>query len=634
MRRFSLRDDSGYALAFVMIAMLVIAITVATTITIAIANTKPARATANSQAALSAAQAGVDDFVMRLNACDTYWRDAWNVQNGIVPAGGRVCGTSTDSPALTGGYGTTPGTDAAGAGRFRYRLVSIPDPSLSSGGIRLEVTGEYKEETRRITVDLRKEGFLRYIYYTDKESSSPTIMESRYGQRTITLDRQGSNTAFGTSTASGSSYISRLEYSGIGNASLCGNYYYFDGSGSVRRAASDSSTNFSAKTLPETATAYWNSGAYAGQWTINRSCEIQFGPNDAIRGKLYSKDALYLGGNSSSKPRFDGEALSFWQPSYSPAPRPNAPWRDSSSASGYDPDGQAPATTTQAVDLPPTNDQLKQVATSGGCVYSGPTKIVMRADGRYDVTSPRTTTSSVSCGSGLATGTRTVTGPANGVIYVDSWNGGCTDPTASGAASQKLFGLYPVTGDITRYTCRDGDAFVEGTVKGRYTIASANRVIVTNNVRYAAGQSASGTDVLGLISGSGNVEVYHPVGCTNGAGASAGTCVNDAPDFGLGSATQFANLSGSITDPVIHAALLSVGGSFTVQNYDKGQALGTLSVFGGIYQRQRGAVALSGSTGYIKDYVYDAKLVSAPPPSFIQPASDPWLVASFSEDQR
>ena len=82
----------------------------------------------------------------------------------------------------------------------------------------------------------------------------------------------------------------------------------------------------------------------------------------------------------------------------------------------------------------------------------------------------------------------------------------------------------------------------------------------------------------------------------------------------------------TLNNITVSAAILSVKHSFTVQNFDQGAKLGNLTVFGGIYQYFRGPVGTGGGTGtgYGKDYNYDTRLKSLPPPSFLDPEAAPW----------
>ncbi len=71
---------------------------------------------------------------------------------------------------------------------------------------------------------------------------------------------------------------------------------------------------------------------------------------------------------------------------------------------------------------------------------------------------------------------------------------------------------------------------------------------------------------------------------------------------------------------VMLAGSSTVDGSISVQNYDRGTT-GTLKVIGGLIQSTRGPVGTINSsgniaTGYAKDYHYDRRLASAPPPHY------------------
>ena len=82
----------------------------------------------------------------------------------------------------------------------------------------------------------------------------------------------------------------------------------------------------------------------------------------------------------------------------------------------------------------------------------------------------------------------------------------------------------------------------------------------------------------------------------------------------------------------IYASLQTLAHSFTVETYNKGASLGTLSVRGSIAQKWRGAVGTSGgSTGYIKDYSYDQRLVFASPPYFPAWTNAVWAAKTTGE---
>ncbi|HUG85608.1 MAG TPA: hypothetical protein VMM13_13655, partial [Euzebya sp.] len=89
------------------------------------------------------------------------------------------------------------------------------------------------------------------------------------------------------------------------------------------------------------------------------------------------------------------------------------------------------------------------------------------------------------------------------------------------------------------------------------------------------------------------------------------------------------------------AAMLSLGNSILVQNWDVGytlsgnsvycDGLGDLYVNGAIAQTFRGPVGTVGCTGYDKDYNYDPRLAFTSPPKFINPVEAQWVVSRYAE---
>jgi hypothetical protein len=131
----------------------------------------------------------------------------------------------------------------------------------------------------------------------------------------------------------------------------------------------------------------------------------------------------------------------------------------------------------------------------------------------------------------------------------------------------------------------NGNLNISGALSGRLTAGASGDINVTNNIVYANNPrtNPASTDTLGLIS-----ESYVMIS-------------KNAP----------ANLE-------IDASIMALNTSFMLEEWWKNGARGTLSVFGGIIQKQRGPVGtFSGTTkisGYSKDYNYDVRLLSSPPP--------------------
>ena len=128
-----------------------------------------------------------------------------------------------------------------------------------------------------------------------------------------------------------------------------------------------------------------------------------------------------------------------------------------------------------------------------------------------------------------------------------------------------------------------GVCLVEGTVQGRTTLGVRYDAHITNNLVYADRAS----DVLGIVANQ-SIIVQSPI-----------------------------NLK---RDRTVHATMMALRGSFTVNKYNQGSDRGVLHLYGGIIQSVRGAVgtgsASTVSTGYAKDYIFDEKLIFRPPLNF------------------
>jgi hypothetical protein len=131
----------------------------------------------------------------------------------------------------------------------------------------------------------------------------------------------------------------------------------------------------------------------------------------------------------------------------------------------------------------------------------------------------------------------------------------------------------------------NGNLNVSGTLSGRLTVGASEDINITSNITYAHDPRQPGstsTDTLGIIS-EGDVVI---------------TASNN-------------NLE-------IDASVMALNTSFLLNNWWTGGARGTLTVFGGIIQNQRGPVGtFNGNikiSGYSKSYNYDTRLLSSPPP--------------------
>lgn len=485
--------------------------------------------------AVAAAQAGVDDYIARLNEDELYWTRGE---------------TDATNPAFTG-WVTVPG--ARNGAVYRYNLDT--STTSTTGQVKIIASGRVGDEVRTVKASLKRGRFLDFVYHSDFETGDPAnpLYYSTSYWRTRTYDQK---------------------------VATCGVYNWAAG---------------------------WN--------TRNANCPKIYWRNDVVVGKFHTNDTFF----ASDRPTFTGSVSSGCPvvETTDPCNRRNV----------WVPDPGSPtnpvfaSTPTGGIQLgmPASNAAIRREADpllgGRGCLYTGPTRIVFKAGGGMAVDSPNTAAGSTPCGVG-----RNAVLPPNGVIFVENVPSArtpvdCTRPWVNTDSAVPLDATsggraYPRTDDRTAYDCRAGDVFVEGTLLGQVTIAAANNIIMTGNLRYAGG--GTGTDVLGLIA-ENNVSVYHPV---NTSGAEV-----------LGSA--------QMRDPEIWAAMLSVLHSINVQNYETGAVKGTMQIRGSIAQKWRGAVGtFSGTTtrsGYAKDWQYDNRLIWLSPPKFLDPVSASWLPIAQSE---
>jgi Tfp pilus assembly protein PilX len=190
--------------------------------------------------------------------------------------------------------------------------------------------------------------------------------------------------------------------------------------------------------------------------------------------------------------------------------------------------------------------------------------------------------------------------PANGLIYVQA-SGSCAYSSYSQKATD--------TAATLKAEEHCGSVYVKGTSSATksLTIGAEEDVIINGSiVPSGVTPSAShpvappGTATVGLIA-TRYVRIYHP--CTNGN-----------------------NGSGSLSNPWIYAAILSTSHSFLVDNFNCGNNLGELNIYGAIAQKFRGIVGEPGGSGYEKDYIYDERLATDEPPYFLAPLKAGWKI--------
>lgn len=642
-------SDDGIALVTVIAVTAVLALLVVSATAFTIGTQRKARVDQDWNGALAAAYAGIEEYQSRL-ANDPGYFVYGNPEAEFTVATGSVVrrpeltgGPDAANPAFgigaNGTWGVVPGSD--GTASFRYEVDS--SDYYTNGTLRLRSTGRAAGQTRTIVADLRQTGFIEFLYFTDYEISDPLI-------------------------------------SGANPASCV--LYRYQG----RSTANPPS----------------------GCGTIN------FITPDVINGPMHTNDAFQVSGS----PTFNGWTTT----SYNPVSGSRYFTSGAGSPSFPAMPGNQPAYMAQ-MGMPQTNSEIKKETRPDlpdevprpGCLYTGPTRIVFHANGTMTVRSPWTrVTSPVAginnsgCGTpgsgagrlGSAAG-QTLPAPDNNIIFVQNVPASTTDanywaPTAPGrpvcltedrsaATGRNADGNpigYPEDGEYVAnsqvYGCQNGDAFVEGTVNAKATVAAENFIYVTGDIQYAD----ANRDILGLI-GQNAVYVRNPEGqnatnvttsevvqtrtgrnltqarshvgnssasgssfsgnnwtCTR-TGGSGNSSIYTCREFSYTTTLQF---SGNNTilratahrDRRIDAALLSVAHTFMVQNYNRGGNRGTLTVNGAIAQKYRGPVGTGPgtgtvTTGYGKNYNYDERFRHVAPPKYLSPVTTSYGVTVWIE---
>jgi Tfp pilus assembly protein PilX len=688
-------QDRGAAMIMVLGMMSIMTVVVAAALAYATTVAPQVSRDENWQAALAAAQAGVDDYLAKLNRTDAYAQtvDCANVALKGPKAETNSCGwNSSTAPGWVAVQAGKPE-----AGKFHYDVNTAN--FWKDGSVWVESTGKVRGVSRTIQVRVARGGSTDFLYYTDFEDADP--------QNLVAYPPGGSKSL----ATGGAKY------------DVCG------------------------KSGPTLATYWWQGGT-----RVNSSyCqEIQFAGNDVLDGDVHFNDSPLMSSAGGTRPRFL-KGYEVADPNCTEAAgRPDASgigtnagdgkcWRSTSSTNPYV--GTAGARPALTLYLPDNSDKF---ATYPGCNYYGDTRIRFNSNGTMTVWNTTSSgknlkgpgsAASLNCGNAAqfipASGKKypaagqTIPVPEDLVIYVQASTSGsaaCTpgqivNGTTSGSTAndQIPVGVGTAFSDVddisyynpassaftttkrwkystttkkwaldTGYTnptlgtvvpnndahpqtfdCGLGNVYIEGTVKGRVTIAAQNNVIITGDLAINSttkGNTAIGPDMVGLVAAN-SVVIYHPVsrGSSNAEGTptpvasptslKSVTCPTTSTSTSLpttstnnptnGSTitctwtttTTYNSTYSNISYPGatnssgtrwIYASIQTLQRSFWVQNYNQGADLGTLAVRGSIAQKWRGAVGTSGGTGFAKDYSYDTRLQFASPPYFPQWTNAAW----------
>lgn len=533
-------DDRGVAMIMVLGMISILTVVVAAALSYA-ANVAPQTSRDEHwQAALAAAQAGVDDYLAKLNRNDAYAQtvDCTNVALKGPKAETNSCGWNGSTPT---GWVDVKGGDPS-AGKFHYDVSTAN--FWKDGSVWVESTGRVKGVSRTIQVRVGRGGSTDFLYYTDFEDADPQ------------------------------------------------NLVAYPPGGSKSQSAGGAKNDECGKSGATLAKYWWQTSARSSSGTCQ---EIQFGSNDVLDGDVHFNDSPLMVASGSSRPRFL-KGYEVADPRCTEAAgTPDASgvgkaagdakcWRTSgTTARPYV--GTAGARPSLPLYLPDNSDKF---STFPGCNYYGDTRIRFNSNGTMTVWNTKSagkslkgpdSPASLNCGNAAqfvpASGQKypgagqTIPVPTDLVIYVQAATGGSarcvpgqivngttsgsttgdTIPTGTGSLVTDISYYNPDTASYTTtkkwkrvssawqldtslvpnpstsaetavndvhpttFDCGLGNVYIEGVVNGRVTIAAQNNVIVTGDLSIsssAKGSTAVGPDMVGLVA-SNSVVVYHPV---------------------------------------------------------------------------------------------------------------------------
>jgi hypothetical protein len=577
--------DRGSALITTIIVGMVLLALVATATTVALSGMRKSGNDADWNAAMSAAYAGVEDYQSRLSNDNTYVKYGDPAAPFTVASGSTGTVMLPSEPNLAFGVGTG-GTwatvpNSGGVAKYRYEV----DNSRYSvaGAVRLRATGMVGDSVRSLVVNVKQEGFLDFLYFTDYELVDP-VQESESRCTPHYAWSKSSNTHSGCTSIQ---FAAADAFNGPVHSNdtlrICGSTF----NGEVTTSNSRSPYYL----MP--------SGCSAPVFSVpgfpKYSMTVKMPQSNQELRKEYRSDLA-----SSTVPRpgclYTGPTvITFLQNGTmnvkSPFTKRTRISNEAATAGSRDPECGMPGPDPGGLGSPEgaTIDVLEQNLVFVQNVPSSETDVNYTAPGAWP--------DNFSC-----------TNAADSTPW--GWTFG-TQPNPAGN-STSTFIRFPIIDELPRYAsphhygCRTGDAYVSGKVDGAMTVATENYIYVTGNLQYVD-ESA---DVLGLI-GQNAIWVWNPV-------SSAG--VNLLP----------------AEDRIIDAAILSVAHTFAVQNYNLGAYRGKLVVTGAIAQKFRGTVATASggssiATGYAKEYSYDHRLRYMAPPKFLSPVSTTYGVSEIVE---
>lgn len=561
-------DDRGVALPMVIGVTAALAALMVAGVAFATGAMRNARSDQDWNAALAAAYAGVEEFESRLANDSSYY----SYGNPAAPfsAGSTVTlpTGAAANPAFglgpTGTWATVPGSN--GDAQFRYEV----DNSAMGSETRLRVrsTGRAGGETRSIVADLKQQGFIDFLYFTDYEVLDPTALnpnstvncELREGQprSQCTLINFG-----GSDSINGPMHTNDAIRTN-GNAK-------FNGKTTTSWQGNGGKNYIGSGNAPYFKLGYPTFGATIGMPATNsqlkKETRSDLPAEVALAGCLYT-------GPTSIEFLANGRMKVI------------SPWTRYTNTTG---DGATGGSNPARCGTPGPTGLAKTTGSGASRSYVGQEIDVPSNSVIYVQNVPKTA------------------GDVNRHEGADARTPNWSDQVKCASDTASNIG-YPASGEkvpfAAAYSCTAGDVYVKGTLQGRATVSAENFVYVTGDLTYKSQED----DMLGLV-GQNAVWVWNPLNNSN------------APMLSKNRTIQAAILSVQHTFMVQNYGAGGNRGTLTVYGAIAQKFRGPVGTGDG------GAP----TSGYAKSYTYDDRFYNQAPPKFLSPVTTTYGISVWVE---
>jgi len=601
--------DAGIALVTVIGMGMVLVLLSATMIAVSVSGATKNATDEDRAAALSAAYAGIEDYQSKLLTNNAY--PLFGVAGTAFSGASRFPSGTDGNPAFgflpdDGDRDAADGdgwqlVTAEGTAAYRYEVDNTS--YYDTGVLRVRATGRVGTVTRSVVAEMKQDGFIDYLYFTDYELTDPNLAATQDGQDCVPTrdwETPHASNCGELQFAAGDVFDGPVRTNDT--MRICGTAFtstvmtaYKPTRSGVRNYEVPSGCAQPAKNKPES--------VEKKDMPLTNAKLLQETRSDLTDSTVPRPGCLYTG-PTTVKLHDDGTMTV------------RSPWTLATRITGSDPvtGGSAPS------ECGKVGRGTNQLGSPDGQRLAIPQNNVV-----YVQSVPRTPNDAARTPdpNDWKNGTFPAFEASRSTAYCSGQlaaNGSKVTTQGNGVGYPRIGEIPPSTSSTNpSYGCEKGDVFVEGTLKGNLTIAADNYVYVTGDVTYKNAE----TDVLGLI-GTEAVQVYNPVS----------RCVARSDS------TYDASFLYASHDRTIQAAILSTAHTFTVQNYKCGKR-GDLIVLGSIAQKFRGGVGYtvkSGSrvtfeAGFDKKYGYDRRLKYTAPPKYLTPVSTAYGISRMTESR-